>query len=40
MNSKKVITATFSLLLSALLIIGTINFLIDPLFQYHNPLRD
>lgn len=37
MNSKKVITATFSLLLSALLIIGTINFVVDPLFQYHKP---
>ena len=37
MNSKKIIIATFSLLLSALLIMGTINVVIDPLFQYHKP---
>lgn len=37
MNSKKNIIATFSLLLSALLIMGTINVVIDPLFQYHKP---
>lgn len=37
MNSKKMVIATFSLLLSALLIMGTINFAIDPLFQYHKP---
>ena len=37
MNSKKMVIATFSLLLSALLIVGTINFVIDPLFQYHKP---
>ena len=37
MNSKKIVTATFSLLLSALLVMGTINFAIDPLFQYHKP---
>lgn len=37
MNSKKIVIATFSLLLSALLIVGTTNFAIDPLFQYHKP---
>ena len=37
MNSKKMVIATFSLLLSALLIMGAINFAIDPLFQYHKP---
>ncbi len=37
MNSKKIIIATFSLLLCALLVIGTINFIVDPLFQYHKP---
>lgn len=37
MNSKKIIIATFSLLLSALVIMGSINFAIDPLFQYHKP---
>lgn len=37
MNSKKIIIATFSLLLCSLLIMGTINFAIDPLFQYHKP---
>lgn len=37
MNSKKIIIATFSLLLSALLIMGAFNVVIDPLFQYHKP---
>lgn len=37
MNSKRMVIATFSLLLSALLIMGAINFAIDPLFQYHKP---
>lgn len=37
MNSKKIIIATFSLLLCALLVMGTINVVIDPLFQYHKP---
>ena len=37
MNSKKTIIATFSLLLCALLVMGTINVVIDPLFQYHKP---
>ena len=37
MNSKKMVAATFSLLLSALLLIGTVNFAVDPLFQYHKP---
>ena len=37
MNSKKIIIATFSLLFSALLLMGSINFVIDPLFQYHMP---
>lgn len=37
MNSKKIIIATFSLLLSALLMAGAINVCIDPLFQYHKP---
>lgn len=37
MNSKKIITATLSLLLCALLVIGTINIVVDPLFQYHKP---
>ena len=37
MNSKKIIIATFSLLLCALLMMGTINVVIDPLFQYHKP---
>lgn len=37
MNGKKIVIATFSLLLSALLVMGTINFAVDPLFQYHKP---
>lgn len=37
MNNKKMITVTFSLLLCALTIVGSINFAIDPLFQYHKP---
>ena len=37
MNSKKMVIITLSLLLSALLVVGTINFAIDPLFQYHKP---
>lgn len=37
MNSKKIVIATFSLLLCALIVMGTINFAIDPLFQYHKP---
>ena len=37
MNSKKMIIATISLLLCALLMTGTINFIVDPLFQYHKP---
>lgn len=37
MNSKKIIISTFSLLLCALLVMGSINFAIDPLFQYHKP---
>lgn len=37
MNSKKMVIATLSLLLCALLVVGTVNFAIDPLFQYHKP---
>lgn len=37
MKSKKIITATLSLLLCALLVTGTINVVVDPLFQYHKP---
>lgn len=37
MNSKKMVIVTFSLLLSALVVMGTINFAVDPLFQYHKP---
>lgn len=37
MNSKKIIIATFSLLLCALFVVGAINVVIDPLFQYHKP---
>ena len=37
MNSKRIIIATLSLLLAALLLVGTVNVLIDPLFVYHKP---
>ncbi len=37
MNSKKMVISTFSLLLCALLVMGSINFAVDPLFQYHKP---
>ncbi len=37
MTAKKIIISTFALLLSALILIGTVNFCIDPLFQYHKP---
>lgn len=37
MNSKKIVAATLSLLLSALLVMGAVNIAIDPLFQYHKP---
>ena len=37
MNNKKFIITALSIFVSLLLLMGTFNFVVDPLFQYHKP---